>query len=226
MAWGIDTSTPVGSISSFTASCIASSTINGNPITFVCRYYCPLNIPNNPCYKVLTRSEAQAISQAGLSIVSVFEWGNTQSYFTYDQGVSDAVTAFSYAANTIGQPGYTPIYFAVDYDAYTQADQTAIESYFQGIAAGYQDYLTQQRVNGLTEVPYYTGVYGSSCVMTWLQTANLAGYFWQVESTGYCGGANKNKWADDNLWQQPGGVVCGVSVDADESWGNGGGWKI
>lgn len=48
MAWGIDTSTPVGSNSTFTVSCIAKSTINGNPITFVCRSYCPLNIPNNP----------------------------------------------------------------------------------------------------------------------------------------------------------------------------------
>lgn len=157
--------------------------------------------------------------------MSVFECGNTPSYFTYDQGLSDALAAFSYAANTIGQPEYTPIYFAGEFDA-TSANQAAVEAYFQGVQQGYQDYLTQQRVNGLPEIPYYTGVYGSSCVMTWLQAANLAGYFWQVEWTGYCGGANKDKWPDDNLWQQPGGVVCGISVDADESWGNGGGWKI
>lgn len=139
--------------------------------TFVGRYYAVLNAS-----KSLTLAEAQAISAAGLYIVSIWqESADYAGYFTFSRGRSDGLNAFSKAANDLSQTGNTPIYFAVDFDA-TSADQQAVLDYFSGVRQGYNDYLQQQRQYGEPQTPYRIGVYGSYDVLSWCQTQGIAIY--------------------------------------------------
>lgn len=218
MGWGIDSSSPLTN----EVSCIKDSTINGNPILWVVRYY---NV-NDPS-KNLTKSEAQALSNAGLGIIANWENGypTSTSYFTNAQGQADGLEAFSYAADTIGQPGYTPVYFSVDYNAYTSADKTAILDYFTGVAQGYEQYKTNQASQGLPVTEYYIGVYGEYEVLSGCNDVGAATYFWQAYSPGYEN--STTQFASDNLWQKSSEyLLCTVYVDNDEGFGNPGSWTI
>lgn len=73
-----------------------------------------------------------------LNVAYVTVWeseGVAGSFFTKSQGVDDATSAFSQASK-LGQPGRTPIYFAVDYDTEQPDVAGPITHYFQGVAAG------------------------------------------------------------------------------------------
>lgn len=212
MAAGIDTATNTESL----VACIKS-----NGFTFVGRYYAIVNTG-----KTLTLSEAQALSSAGLYIVSIWqESGNSVDYFTFDQGRSDGKNAFSIAANDFGQPANTPVYYAVDFDA-TDADKQAILNYFSGVQQGYSDYLYEQQSYGNPQIPYYIGVYGSYWVLDWCKTQGIATYFWQAYPPLWSGGQNAYDWPGYNLRQRSNDeTICGIPIDRDDSSGNGGGWK-
>ncbi|WP_194892216.1 glycoside hydrolase domain-containing protein [Catenulispora pinisilvae] len=83
---------------------------------FVCRYLSWL--PNS---KVLTLSEAQALTAAGLGIVSNWESDGLQSWQSgvpsdsYSQGAGHATEAQRQAVAD-GMPGTRPTYFRVDFD--------------------------------------------------------------------------------------------------------------
>jgi hypothetical protein len=176
--------------------------------SFVCRYY---NV-NNPA-KNLTLSEAQTLSAAGLTIVSVWENGFPTSvdYFSHDKGVQDGQAAYQYAFSTIGQPQLTPIYFAVDYDASQDDIDGVISDYFKGVQEGFNT------AGGGIPV-FLIGVYGSGLVCSSLLAANLASYSWLAQSTGWRGSGTYTGY---NIGQSGQITECieqgGVTGDGDNS---------
>lgn len=145
---------------------LKAARIDGNPVTFVCRYVgyfsgYNLNEIATPQGKVLTPGEAKANSQAGIATVSNYEWYAARATESAASGAWDAHTA-----NTIhlgcGGPASRPIYFSVDADV--QGAQTA--NYFKGVANGI----------GLAR----TGAYGSKRVLQYLFDNNLISWGWQT----------------------------------------------
>ena len=211
--WGIDTAADLSN----SVSCLQGSTIEGNPISFVIRYY-------GGAY-AMSQSEATALSNGGFQLMAVWEVGSAASYFTYNQGVSDGEQAFEYADLTIGQPQYTPVYFAVDT---TAATKTAVENYFNGVVQGRINYQNALIHQGLTAKTYEIGVYGDNNTLNWVSSAGLASYFWEM----YAPKVDTTKFASDNVWQKSGVTpqlyVCGgaIPVDADEAFSTAGFWTI
>lgn len=162
---GIDTATNVSNV----LDCL-----NNKGILFIGRYFAA-----KYTWKVLSRYEAQKISDAGMYIISIWqESANYPEYFSYNQGKSDGKNAFEDAAD-ISQTHHTPVYFAVDFDA-TQSYKQNILNYFEGVRDGYKEYLSERRQNGLPEIPYKIGVYGSYDVLTWCEDQGIATYFFQA----------------------------------------------
>jgi hypothetical protein len=178
----------------------------------VIRYY----NTNNPS-KNLTQSEAQALSDAGITLGAIWENGFPTSvgYFTYTKGVADAKAAYQYAINTISQPGGSAIYFAVDYDASTSDISGAIAEYFNGIAAGF-----------LQENPYpiyEIGVYGSGNTCQYLSENGKVSYTWLAQSTGWGGYDTFTGWS---IKQGPEETLCGLDIDTDETTDDFGGFSL
>ena len=187
MILGVDMASPCPSAS--VAECLAAS-----GYAFVGRYYTAAS----DAWKLLTKSEAQMLSAAGLSIVSLFENGGRA--FSADIGSADANTALGCAAS-VGQPAGTPIYFAVDYDATSEDISGDIIPYFRAI----QPLLTAKA--------YAIGVYGSGLVCSSLAGAGLVTYTWLSASTSYSGSDTYTAWT---IRQYPTTTVCnGTSVDPD-----------
>jgi LysM repeat protein len=130
-----------------------------NGVTHVGRY-----LPTTE-WKGLSLVEVEVIKEAGLNLISIYEKGSTKaSYFTKDQGISDATHA-EQLAKSLNQTKGTAIYFTVDYDAQTK-DFADILNYFQGVKDTLQSYKV--------------GVYGKFETIVLIQTKKLADYFWQT----------------------------------------------
>ena len=215
---GIDASVNLGNA----IGCLRTAKVRGRPVSFVGRYY----NTNNPG-KNLTVREAIDLSSAGLSIVALWENGfpTQRSYFTQRRGESDGEAAFRMAFR-FDQPPDTPVYFGVDYDAFNNADRTAVRAYFTGVQIGYRRYLNNPAIRQFPRA-YLIGVYGSSCVLGWCQAQGIATWFWQAFAPRWCGGANATRWPDANIRQiRNERALCGVSVDLDEGWGHEGAWSL
>jgi hypothetical protein len=191
--------------------------LKNNGYEFICRYYSrTTQMPE----KVLHQPEAQAISNAGFSIVSVYEDDPVNAaYFSAGRGSEDAAGAQT-QATAVGQPAGTPIYFTVDYDA-QPGDLPAILQYFTAV---------RQTINQGGNGPYPVGVYGSGLVCQSLLGAGLVEFTWLSQSGGFNGTADfkaSNQW---NLLQElPANAPqpCGdFDYDPDVSQGNGGGWTL
>ncbi len=197
---GLDANTPLG----IHAECIVKE-----GFTFVARYY-------KATATCLSRSEALALSAAGLSIVTVVERGSPThaDYFSRARGFGDGIFAWHKAQNEIRQPTGAPVYFAVDYDASDADVAGPITEYFAGVHEAFGS-------KGPAEYPI--GVYGSGLVCSHLLLHTPVTYSWLSMSKGWRGGHTFTGW---NLNQTVGSSVCGVSVDLDESNGHGGGFKV
>lgn len=189
-----------------------------NGYSFVGRYY---STTTRMPQKVLTPAEAQAISQAGLRIVSVFEDLPTSAgYFTASRGVGDATGARNQALG-VGQPGGTPIYFTVDYNA-EPADLAAITAYITAVRV---------TLKGAGDAaPYLLGVYGSGLVCSYLLEAGLIEYTWLSQSSGFYGTREFRQGGTWNILQllpQAAPEPCG-SFDYDPNVSNGkeGSWSL
>lgn len=202
MAKGVDASVPCTPV----LACLEQ-----NGVEFVGRYYA------NHGGKVLTLAEAQAISQAGLKIVAVWEDGfpTKASYFSYAKGVDDGTSAY-HDAQALGQPVAAPIYFAVDYDATPDDVAGPVLDYFRGIQAGFQAAAAGGPVHPV-------GVYGSGAVCQYMLGRQLARYAWLTQSTGWRGTAAFGAW---NIKQSAETKLCGIDVDGDEGAGDYGGFVI
>lgn len=157
-------------------------------------------------WKSLTKSEVKAILDAGLKLVSVYQWSaNYPGYFTYERGKQDGAHA-SKVAKELGQPEGTPIYFAVDYDAQPKNIQGVLD-YFRGV---------KETIKG-----YKVGVYGSFYVMNEVKAKEPVDYYWQTYAWSY------RKIADHiHMRQYQNGVkIAGVVIDRNEFYKAPGAWN-
>ncbi|MCC3374750.1 DUF1906 domain-containing protein [Cohnella sp. REN36] len=193
MTQGIDCSSP---LTEQTATAIAKAGYK-----FAARYL----VPDTYAWKRLTPSEAQAITAAGMQIVSVFETSANRPEGGAPAGQSDGTAAYK-EARSIGQPLGSTIYFAVDYDA-SPSDFNAIEAYLRAASA---------------QIPgYQTGVYGSYAVIEEMAKRKACRNFWQTYAW------SRGKTSESaNIYQYQNNVqVVGVTVDLNRSFGNEGWWN-
>ncbi len=125
---------------------------------FCCRYL------SQDSGKSISPPEAQALRDAELAIVLVWETTAARALDGYSAGAEDARSAYA-QARAVGQPLDRPIYFAADFDASPQ-QQAAIDDYLRGAASA----LGTQRV----------GIYGSYYVCQRCQAAGTARWYWQT----------------------------------------------
>lgn len=179
------------------AGCLAKAGIQ-----FAGRYY----KYSDTCLK---RDEAEALSRAGIWIVSIWELGlPTQArYFNRASGEAAGLHSAGLAQDA-GQPAGTAIYYTVDYDA-ALSDLVQVEEYFRGIRQAKHDYMV--------------GVYGSGLVCERIRAVGLAEKTWLAAPLGWRG--SEYSWWDIRQTAVE-RSLCGVMVDLDESWGDGGGWRI
>ncbi len=99
--------------------------------------------------KALTVTEAKIILKAGLRFFPIYQTSsNKESYFTPEKGISDAQSAIA-AADALGLPADTIIYFAVDFDAMDYQITNSVIPYFAKVS----EEIAKSR--------YRVGVYGA-----------------------------------------------------------------
>jgi hypothetical protein len=164
--------------------------------TFVCRYI------SNDSAKDESLGEAQALANAGIWSVLVFETTARRAATGYASGVVDAKAALRRRAE-LHVPADRPIYFAVDYDA----SGSEVMGYFRGVRSVLGD---------------RTGVYAGYKVVKALLDAKLVKWAWQTYA--WSGG----RWDSRAQLQQyhndisVGGVGCDADRATTEDYGQ---WK-
>jgi hypothetical protein len=126
---------------------------------FVCRY-----LSWDTSGKNLTHAEATSYLDAGIAVVSNWEYATDAALKGYNQGVSDATEGRS-QHNNCGGPEEAQIYFSVDWDV-NQSQYAAVAEYFKGVAT----------VVGLDR----TGAYGGYNIIKYLFDNGLIRYGWQT----------------------------------------------
>lgn len=162
-------------------------------VTFVCRYLSEVNELTK--VKLLSAGEAKTLAQAGISVVSNYEWYGNRASEGFNSGVTDAQIAQSQHA-AAGGPTDRPIYFSVDFNTGATA---AIIEYFKGVAS----------VIGL----HRTGAYGGYACIKGLLDAGVITWAWQTYA--WSGGA----WEPRAHIRQysNGETIAGLSVDFDQA---------
>lgn len=147
--------------------------------------------------KDLTRAEAQALTDAGISLVCVWETSANEALNGYGAGRTDAWAAVK-EAYSCGMPKDRPIYFAVDFDS-SQAQQAAINAYLDGAAS----------VMGKGATGIYGGYWpvkramdGGHCAFGWQTYAWSAGQWYPK--------AQLQQYSNDH-------IIGGVGLDYDRS---------
>lgn len=148
------------------------------------------NTPGGTFNKEMTIEEIKIIKNAGLNIYPIFQTkGNTVSYFSGYQGISDALTAIS-AAKKFGFPPSATIYFCVDYDVLLSDIETSIIPYFRNI---------KEQIGNSFKI----GAYGPRYICTKLSEMNLISSSYVCDmSTGFtCNIGQKmpSNWAYDQF---------------------------
>jgi len=140
------------------------------------------------------------LHHAGLQVWSVYEKGfpTGDSYFTAAQGTTDGVRAASFAV-TIGQPGGTQIYAAVDYDP-DDSDPTG-----PTINGPISQYMTAFKA-ALNSSGYVASIYGSGRTCRILVAKGLAQTGWLAGSTG---------WAEYSAFAPRAGILQGKGISND-----------
>ncbi len=185
--------------------------LNG-PCAFAMRYY-------RPGTRGVDLPEAIGLGRNGIATCVVFQHyapldQGEEAYanglidaFVNEEGAADAVTAFDWAFERMGQPPYTPVYFAVDFppaDVYYGVATPPFETvltYFRDVQRGLRTWLETHPSH-----PYYVGAYGSVRVLGELYRAGLATHFWQPP---WGWGPGDSPFPHLNLWQ------VGMDVNAD-----------
>ncbi|MBL29239.1 MAG: hypothetical protein CMM50_17045 [Rhodospirillaceae bacterium] len=180
-------------------------------IETVIRYY---NFSNSRLLpeKALTLPEAQTLCAAGLRLAAVFQQRQNQlADFTRSKGVASGRRAFRYAADVIGQPHGSAIYFSVDFDADAGEAESRITPFFEGVQEGFET----ERAGGES---YRVGCYGSGLVTRVLESAGLIELTWLSMSRGFRETGARLASGDWHLNQiPPAQTFLGLGVDFDEA---------
>ncbi len=167
---------------------------------FACRYHVPEGYS-----KRLTRDEAEAVSSAGLKILSVFETYAARALEGAPAGREDGAAALE-VARELEMPEGAIIYFAVDFDAGAD-DMDEIESYFRA---------AREEIK-----PFDIGVYGSYYVIEEMAARGVCRGHWQTYA-----------WSKGlvseymNVYQYSNGEsAAGIEVDFDEAESLDGMWS-
>lgn len=168
-------------------------------ITTVGRYL--TNAPSGKLDKKITPDELEVIKSAGLKIFPIFQtYGGSASYFTKYQGRKDAESAKN-AAQLLGFPPKSTIFFAVDYDALMADIDENIIPYFQAI-------------NEVVGNSYKIGVYAPRAVCNKLYSTSLAKYSFVADmSNGFTGNIGQpmpKNWAYEQFFET---TLGGIGVD-------------
>lgn len=186
-----------------------AATLVQNGYQYVGRYL--TGTVGNGISKALTAEEVQIIFSAGLNLFIIYEsHGSTNSYFTSSQGSSDAYAAIA-AAENLGVPSGTVIYFAVDYDALDSQVTSNVLPYFQAIKSYFDNYNTQS---------YQVGIYGDRNVASRVCNSGYAVYSFVADmSTGYSGNIGftmPTNWSFDQFYTVTIGSGDGqIEIDKD-----------
>ena len=177
---------------------------------FVARYY------SHNAWKTVKAPEAQAIANAGLDLVAVWQDANDSAgYFTFTRGETDGAAAFAYAKQ-IGQPPGSTIYFAVDYDASDADAKGRLVDYFKAVRAAFI-------AAGEGDATYDIGVYGSGAVCAALVAQQLVSRSWLALASGWRGYSTFKDW---NLRQGDEKQIFGLTADPDRAQGDYGGFRV
>jgi len=177
-------------------------------VTHIGRYY------SSKAWKRLTKTEAQAIAQAGLSLFTVFEDSGSPA-LTIDRGRHDAQIAFS-QARAVGQPEGSCIYFAMENlpNGYGEADIPGLKLYFEGVRRTLRDC-------------YKVGVYSNGASLAALLEAKLCDFPWLSASLSFTGSRD---FAANGPWVLQQRHIDlnwgGVSVDTNEARGEFGAFSL
>lgn len=186
MLKGIDTATPL------TAK--TAKALKAEGYAFAGRYLVPA--AGTLKWKALTRAEAEAITGAGLRLLTVWETTADRAKGGATAGLIDGKRAKE-CAEAIGMPRSGAIYFAVDYDA-GEKELNTVAAYV--IAAA-----------GMCH-PYPAGVYGGYKVIEALRKLEGCAHFWQCVAWSY-GKKSPALQVYQAQWDKQ---VCGVNVDVNE----------
>ena len=185
-----------------------AQTLYNNGYRYVGRY---LSGTAGGISKALTVNEIQIAFNAGLRIFPIQQSSaNTVSYFTEQQGIADATSAYTYATN-LGIPSGTIIYFAVDCDPQDTDITSNILPYFAKV--------NQTMINSCNS-RYRIGIYGTRNACTRVSNQGYAvSSFVSDMSTGYSGNLGftiPNNWAFDQFTTVTVGSGNGqIEIDKD-----------
>ena len=128
-------------------------------LTFACRYIGP-----ESWGKTITKTEANALLDAGLSILLCYETVAARMKGGAPAGSEDGALALQYATE-LGVPEGTVIYFACDFDV-QQSELPTCEEYINAarIALGRR---------------YEVGIYGPERIVAYMSEKGVCRYFWQ-----------------------------------------------
>lgn len=155
----------------------------------------------------MTTDEISDILAGGLSIFPIFEtYGTYSSYFTTAQGIIDATQAVN-AAQGLGIPEGTIIYFGVDCDILDNDVTETVIPYFEGINNQFKAMGSSYRV----------GVYGSRNICTQTYKAGLTVTSFVLDmSTGYSGNIMNFSMPENWAFNQFATIsIDGVGIDKD-----------
>jgi hypothetical protein len=156
---------------------------------------------------MLTKAEAQIITNAGIKIISVYETTADRCKGGSLNGTVDGKLALQCAQN-VGQTLGTAIYPCADFEA-SPSDMAAIQAYVNAFAAQI--------------VGYGPGIYGSFATVEAMR--GIAKYFYQTIAWSH---GQKSTLA--NVYQSDCGAdgngltMHGIGVDLDDILGNEGSW--
>ena len=202
---------------SFPVTARVAAVARGADMQFAGRYY---GTPGSS--KLLSRGEVRVLSEAGISIVTVFERTAGRALSGSSAGSADAELALT-QAHLIGQPEGTAIYFAVDTDVDPKRSVvgSALGAYFRAV---------DEALAGR----YVVGAYGGGSVLGFLLDHSLCGATWLAGAMGWIGSRDFDRQGRWHIKQYPevkagaGGNALGIEHDPCEapSLERAGAWRL
>ncbi|MFC0265796.1 glycoside hydrolase domain-containing protein [Alloscardovia macacae] len=162
--------------------------------------------------KALTREEVANIRQANLSVFPIYQDGGyyPEYFSSARQGAVDAYTAMA-AAQKMGFPKGTIIYFAVDFDAYGYQIDDLIIPYFEQVSMAFKNSANKQS--------YRVGVYAPRLVCEKLDQLKYAQSSFVADmSRGFAGNLGYSipkNWAFDQFHEYTFGSSPSFAIDKD-----------